>query len=67
MLIALQQWGNRYLADPAGPPIEFAHRDCGEPVNLVVRCAAGHDLAGNREIVGRTGPGAVRRTSATGG
>ena len=64
VLIALQQWGNRYLADPAGPPIEFAHRDCGEPVELVVRCAAGHDLADSREIVGRIGPGAVRRATA---
>ena len=64
VLMALQQWGTRYLADPAGPPIEFAHRDCGEPVELVVRCAAGHDLADSREIVGRIGPGAVRRATA---
>jgi DNA-binding HxlR family transcriptional regulator len=64
VLIALQEWGNRYLADPAGPPTEFAHRDCGEPVHLVVRCAAGHDLAGSRQVVGRIGPGAVRRSVA---
>ena len=63
VLIALQEWGNRYLADPAGPPIEFAHRDCGEPVHLVVRCDAGHDLTGTREVVGRIGPGAVRRAT----
>jgi len=63
VLIALHEWGNRYLADPAGPPLEFAHRGCGEPVHLVVRCAAGHDLAGSREVVGRIGPGAVRRAT----
>jgi DNA-binding HxlR family transcriptional regulator len=64
VLIALQEWGNRYLADPAGPPIEFAHRDCGEPVRLVVRCAAGHDVDAGRQVVGRIGPGAVRRAPA---
>ncbi|HEY7813703.1 MAG TPA: helix-turn-helix domain-containing protein [Nakamurella sp.] len=64
VLIALQEWGNRYLADPAGPPIEFAHRDCGEPVRLVVRCAAGHDVDASRQVVGRIGPGAVRREPA---
>ena len=64
VLIALQEWGNRYLADPAGPPIEFAHRACGEPVRLVVRCAAGHDVDASRQVVGRIGPGAVRREPA---
>lgn len=63
VLIALQEWGNRYLADPAGPPIEFAHRDCGERVRLVVRCEAGHDVSSRRQVVGRIGPGAVRRMS----
>jgi DNA-binding HxlR family transcriptional regulator len=61
VLIALQHWGNSYLADPEGAPIRFAHRDCEEPVELVVRCAAGHEPATSREIVGRLGPGAHRR------
>ena len=26
VLAALAQWGERYLADPEGPPVEFAHR-----------------------------------------
>jgi DNA-binding HxlR family transcriptional regulator len=64
VLIALQEWGNRYLADEAGPPVEFAHRDCGEPVRLVLRCAAGHDLDTSRAVAGRLGPGAVRREPA---
>src|SRR3954465_12034037 len=29
ILITLIAWGNRYLADPEGPPLEFAHRECG--------------------------------------
>jgi DNA-binding HxlR family transcriptional regulator len=63
VFVALQQWGDAYLADPAGSPIEFVHRDCGEPVDLVLRCAAGHEIANNRDVGGRVGPGARRRTA----
>jgi hypothetical protein len=62
VLVALQQWGDRYLADPPGPPSEFVHRECGERVDLVLRCEAGHEIENNREVGGRLGPGAHRRT-----
>jgi DNA-binding HxlR family transcriptional regulator len=61
ILVALQKWGGSYLADPEGSPIEFVHRDCGEPVDLVLRCRAGHKVTDNRQVVGRIGPGARRR------
>lgn len=61
ILVALQKWGGSYLADPEGSPIEFVHRDCGEPVDLVLSCRAGHEVTDNREVVGRIGPGARRR------
>lgn len=63
VLVALQQWGNRYLCDPAGPPAEFIHRDCGAPLDLVLRCAEGHELADTRDVGTRLGPGARRRTA----
>ncbi len=43
VLVALMQWGDRWLDDRSGP-IEFRHRDCGEPVTLSLRCAAGHEV-----------------------
>jgi hypothetical protein len=43
--------------------VEFVHRDCGEPVDLVLRCRAGHDVTDNRRVVGRIGPAARRRTT----
>ena len=64
VLLALQQWGATYLSDPEGSPVEFAHRDCGEQVDLVLRCRAGHEIGANREVVGRVGPGARRRTAS---
>lgn len=64
VLIAFQEWGNRHLGDADGPPVVFAHRDCGEPVGLVLRCAAGHEVTDNRRVAGRLGPGARRRTAS---
>jgi DNA-binding HxlR family transcriptional regulator len=63
VLLAMQEWGSTYLADPDGPPVEFVHRDCGEPIDLVLRCRAGHEVADNRRVTGRVGPGARRRTA----
>ncbi len=40
-LVALMQWGDRWL-DERGGPVELRHRDCGEPVAVQLRCAAGH-------------------------
>jgi len=40
-LAALMQWGDRWL-DERGGPVELRHRDCGEPVAVELRCAAGH-------------------------
>ena len=61
VLVAIGRWGDRYLADPEGPPVEFAHRDCGEPVTVAMRCAGGHDIDEPRQVVPRPGPGAIVR------
>jgi DNA-binding HxlR family transcriptional regulator len=42
-LVALKQWGDRWLDDRGGP-VELRHRDCGERVAVELRCAAGHSV-----------------------
>src|SRR6185312_14803184 len=42
-LVALMQWGDRWVDDRGGP-VELRHRDCGEPVAVELRCAAGHPV-----------------------
>ncbi len=64
VMVAVAQWGDRYLADPDGPPIEFVHRDCGSPVEVRLRCADGHEVDEPRAVLGRPGPGV--RPAATG-
>ena len=57
VMVALAQWGDRYLADPEGPPVSFTHRDCGQHVAPVLRCWAGHEIADPRDVVAVPGPG----------
>ncbi len=66
ILVAVREWGDRYLADPEGPPLTTVHRECGAEVDIVLRCVAGHELASPREVAGRPGPGARRRTPGPG-
>ena len=57
VLVAIAAWGDRYLADDDGPPVEFVHRDCGSLVGVHLRCADGHPVEDPRAVVGRPGPG----------
>jgi DNA-binding HxlR family transcriptional regulator len=61
VLMALMAWGDRHRADEDGPPVVVRHEGCGEPVELVAECAAGHRLAlddpGDR-VRSTPGPGA---------
>lgn len=58
IMLALAAWGDRYLADPEGPPTEFFHRECGDPVHVETRCASGHRIESPREVGCRPGAGA---------
>jgi DNA-binding HxlR family transcriptional regulator len=55
-LVALMQWGNRWLDDRGGP-VELGHRGCGETVGVELRCAAGHEVSsGELDLVRRPRP-----------
>jgi DNA-binding HxlR family transcriptional regulator len=55
-IIALKEWGDRYLAGPEGTPLVTEHRDCGTAVHVELRCEAGHVVA-PRQVSPRPGPG----------
>ena len=57
-VIALMHWGDRWEADPQGPAVEITHRDCGHPVEVVVRCAHDGTPLSPRDTRPRPGPGA---------
>lgn len=59
VLVGLMRWGDRHLDQPTGgPPLELTHAGCGEPVDTVLRCRAGHALSSAREVRPEPGPGA---------
>ena len=61
LLVAVREWGDRYLSGPEGPPLDTVHRDCGASVHAVLVCEAGHAEVAPRDVVPRPGRGARRR------
>lgn len=57
-LAALQQWGDKWTADDAGPPVEVRHVDCGAPVRAVLSCEQGHHDLAPHQTHPLPGPGA---------
>ncbi|MCW2880352.1 MAG: transcriptional regulator, HxlR family [Sphaerisporangium sp.] len=58
IMVSLMHWGDRYMADPAGPPVVLTHRDCGSPIDVHLRCDDAHEVPSPREVTPRLGPGA---------
>jgi DNA-binding HxlR family transcriptional regulator len=54
VLIALMQWGDRYVADPGGGPVVLEHRTCGHPVRLVTRCEVCDEPVPPRQVAARS-------------
>ena len=57
-VVALMQWGDRWEADSAGPPVEITDRDCHHPVELILRCSHDHAIVGARDTRPQPGSGA---------
>lgn len=62
-LVALLEWGDKYLADPEGPSVIVRHRSvdetpCEESVKVVLECAAGHTHLPPEAVYRAPGPGA---------
>jgi DNA-binding HxlR family transcriptional regulator len=62
-LVALLTWGDKYVADPAGPAVELTHRDCGSRIGVSLRCERDHEVASARQVTPVPGPGARRLTA----
>jgi DNA-binding HxlR family transcriptional regulator len=56
VLMALREWGDRYLAED-GPPLEIRHKGCGGEPTLELRCSVCGEAVGARDAEARPGPG----------
>lgn len=58
IVMAMRQWGDRWEADAAGPPMTGTHRGCGAALSVHMRCADGHEIASARDVTHRIEPSA---------
>lgn len=70
--IALMQFGDRWLADPQGGPVQLIHKDCDCIIESFVSCSCCRQPVNARAVSYRDGPGAgetvvesVRRSRRT--
>ena len=56
VLMALREWGDRYMADE-GPPVKVRHRDCGGAPQIRLTCDRCGEEVTARDAEARPGPG----------
>ena len=56
ILLSLMQWGDRYQADPEGPPVLARHAGCGLPLQVKISCVGCHGPIGWDDIELVPGP-----------
>jgi DNA-binding HxlR family transcriptional regulator len=57
VIAAMTRWGDRWLADEAGPPIALHHERCGQDTHAEVVCAACGEPLTAEDTDMRMGPG----------
>lgn len=53
-VLALFEWGGKYLSSRGRPPVQFSHADCGAAIHVEVRCEDDHQVALNELLVSRS-------------
>lgn len=56
VIVALLGWGDRWMSDETGPPIELVHRSCGHPMVPVPTCPQCGEQVTARDVTARPGP-----------
>lgn len=57
ILLALTEWGDRWEAGEAGPPLTIRHQTCGQRSHAVVTCDACGEPLTQDTVTYRPGPG----------
>lgn len=63
-LVALMQWGDKYVTAESGPPVVLVHKACGHEARPQLACSHCGERVGARDIRAEAGPGlAAARTA----
>ena len=64
VLLALMGWGDRWAADPVGPPVTIVHHTCDAPAHPTMTCGQCGEPLRLADVGARSGPGARRGPGA---
>ena len=64
IVLAFIRWGDRWLAEDAGPPLLLTHSRCGHKLRPAMVCTRCGEEARAHDISYRDGPGAQQRGAA---
>jgi DNA-binding HxlR family transcriptional regulator len=67
VIAALMQWGDKWAATPAGPPVVFVHDTCGNVTQPMLTCPHCHGEVSTSNTHSEPGPGARRGAGPGGG
>jgi DNA-binding HxlR family transcriptional regulator len=62
-LVAIMEWGDRYVSDKAGAPLVLEHVDCGKETTPRFVCSECGEPIHARNVRPKLGPGALRKTA----
>jgi len=57
VLMVMAQWGDRWTAGHAGPPVLRCHRTCGKVTQIALRCAECGEIVTSSDVDVEPGPG----------
>ncbi|MCX5166667.1 winged helix-turn-helix transcriptional regulator [Streptomyces antibioticus] len=61
VILAMTHWGDRWLADEAGPPVITRHESCGHDAHGEVVCSHCKEPLAWEDVTARPGPGYPRK------
>lgn len=64
VIAAMSRWGDRWLAEQAGPPVTLRHDTCGHDTHAEVVCAHCREPLAADDVTPRLGPGYPERLLA---
>ena len=56
VVVSLTRWGDRWMADRDGPPVELVHRGCGRRIVPTLTCPECKEPVGARDMRAQPGP-----------
>lgn len=61
IIVAIAQWGDKWLADEDGKPIEYVHKSCGKKAKPMLRCTECNEDITAYNTSAIPGPGILKK------